>query len=149
MWPMTLGKNLLAAAFAAASLTLLTACGGSSAAPAEPARLEASGTVETLTMPGIKCASKNVNALKAGDEVKIQTKGNTVAMGKVGTATFEDRSPNNGYVCIYPFSVSGVPAGEKFYTVVVDGQGDKEVSEADLTDGSLVLVTHELENKPS
>jgi hypothetical protein len=60
---------------------------------------------------------------QGGRRIKIQTKGNTVALGKVGGASFEDRSPNNGYICIYPFSVSSVPAGEKFYTVVVDGQG--------------------------
>jgi hypothetical protein len=39
-------------------------------------------------------------------------------------------------------------AGEKFYTVVVEGQGDKEVSEDELNNGSLVLVTHELDNQP-
>ncbi|WP_461171969.1 hypothetical protein M1D93_13145 [Arthrobacter sp. Z1-9] len=141
---MTIGHKLLAAAVAASSLTLLTACGAGS-----PATFEAKGKIETMTLRNIQCNSQNVNALKAGKEVKIQAKGNTVAIGQVaGTPSFEDRSPNNGYVCIYDFTVSDVPAGEKFYTVVIEDQGDKEVTEAQLQDGSLVLVTHELDNMP-
>jgi hypothetical protein len=141
-------SKILAAAFAAASLTLLTACGGGAAAPAEPETFTAKGTIESLTLATVKCTSKNVRSLKAGDEIKIQAAGKTLVMGEVGAPTFEDRSPNNGYVCIHPFSISGVPAGEKFYTVVIDGQGEKEVPEEDLRDGSVLLVTHKLDNQP-
>lgn len=70
-------------------------------------------------------------------------------MGKVGTATFEDRSPDNGYFCFYPFSVSGVPVGEKSTPLSSTGQGDKGVSEGTSRTARLSFVTLELEYRPS
>jgi hypothetical protein len=82
--------------------------------------------------------------------VKIQAKGNTVAMGKVGPAKLDDRSSTgDGYICSFDFTVSDVPAGEKFYTVVVEGQGEREVTADELTAGKAILVSYELDNRPS
>lgn len=139
-------KTLTVGLTALALAGSLTACGGGAA---ESKTFVAKGKIETLTMPGIKCTSKNPDVVKTGYEVKVQTKGNTVAMGEVGSFTFEDRSAaGDGYVCIYDFTVSGVPAGEKFYTVDIEKQGNKEVTEEELSSGKIVLVTHELDNMP-
>jgi hypothetical protein len=112
---------------------------------------EAKGIIEDMTIrSGSACNSQNHGVLKTGDEVKIQANGRTVAMGEVGTATFEDRSATgNGYVCNFSFAVSDVPSGEKFYTVVIENQGEKEVTADELTSGRVRLVSHELDNEPS
>lgn len=133
------------------ALSALTACGSASAGPQEtsPPTFEASGKLESYTIRGADCTSQNARALKTGDQIKIQAKGNTVAMGEVGTAVLEDRSPNNGYVCVFDFKVSDVPAGEGFYKVVVENQGDKEVTEEDLKAGTFAVNTVDLDNPPA
>lgn len=111
---------------------------------------DAKGKIEDPTTRGGQCNSTSVKKVKTGDEVKVQAKGNTVAIGKVGTVKLDDRSATgNGYICSFDFVVSSVPTGDKFYTVVVTGQGQKEVSEDDLTTGKALLETPHLDNRPS
>lgn len=151
----TVMKNLAVGLSALALAASAAGCGAAEAKSdtkaAETKSFEAKGIIEDQTIPsGSACDSQNARVLKTGDEVKIQAKGNTVAMGEVGTATFEDRSASgDGYVCNFNFTVSGVPAGEKFYTVVVENQGEKEVTEAELASGQAHLVSHKLDNRPS
>ncbi|MDQ0241400.1 hypothetical protein [Arthrobacter bambusae] len=134
----TLAVSLSALSLAAS----LTGCG--------PSTFDAKGKIEDPTIRGAQCDSKMFRAVKTGDEVKVQAKGNTVAMGKVGTVKLDDRSAaGHGYICSFDFTVTGVPAGEKFYTVVVANQGQKEVSEEDLSTGKALLETPHLDNKPA
>lgn len=66
-------------------------------------------------------------------------------MGEVGPGKLEDRGPDNGYVCVFDFKVSGVPTGQGFYKVTVEGQGAKEVSEVDLKSGTFTVNTTKLQ----
>lgn len=69
-------------------------------------------------------------------------------MGEVGPGKLQPATSTKMNYCIHPFTVSGVPDGEKFYTIVIDKQGEKEVPEEELKGGSVVLVTSDLDNRP-
>lgn len=139
-------RKVVLSAITLLSISALTACGSASATP--QSTFDATGKLEEYSLKGSTCTSQNANVLKTGDQVKIQANGNTVAMGDVGPGKLEDRSPNNGYVCVFDFKVSGVPTGQEFYKIVVEGQGSKEVSEVNLKSGTFTVNTTKLEDQP-
>uniref|UniRef100_UPI003F499C1E hypothetical protein n=1 Tax=Paenarthrobacter ureafaciens TaxID=37931 RepID=UPI003F499C1E len=144
---MSIRKVVLSAATTLLTISALAACGGASATP--QSTFDATGKLEDNSLKGSTCTSQNASVLKTGNQVKIQTNGNTVAMGEVGLGRLDDRSPNDGYVCVFDFKVSGVPTGQGFYRVVVEGQGAKEVSEVDLKSGTFTVNTTKLEDQPN
>lgn len=133
-------KHARTATLATATIALLalTGCSG----PTAPATFTAKGKLRDQTVPrwsaGANCDSGNYGTLGEGTEVKIQSKGATVAMGKLkhGVMAAENTS---GYFCDYELSVENVPAGAGFYTVDLgDRLGHKEFAEKDLTNGVTV-----------
>ena len=134
----------------AACLSVLAAASLAACAGPGTRTFDARGTVEEEASPDTQCYTVRDDWLHEGGGVKIQAKGNTVAMAKIGAPTFEDRSlAGGGYVCRFPFTVGGVPAGEKFYTVVIEGHGEQDVPEGDLTNGTAVLAADKLGNPAS
>ncbi len=113
---------------AAATLTLVAACGTSTAAT--PKNIDIHGTI-TVTREGVTKGSEGepcrpdggYSDIRPGTQVVVtDPAGKTIAVGALGTGANRTRSASYLGDCEFPFRVTA-PAGHQFYGVEVSRRG--------------------------
>lgn len=150
----------IATVAAVAAVWLLSGCGNDQAkAPASSPEFTISGTItlsaaistdtSTVTQIGNPCTpDAGYEDIATGAQVTTRNgTGKVLALGTVGAARVSKllANPNDEgapwpYRCTLPFTVTGVPGGEEFYSIEVSHRGEVRYTRGDLNEPVLLSL---------
>lgn len=81
--------------------------------------------------------------ISAGSQVTVADgSGETVGVATLGSADVSENAAGSARVCQFSFTVSGIPAGSRFYSVHIGNanRGDQSYTQEELEDGIALSI---------